>query len=63
MEHLLYLTPHRIVVLKVEGRRRADFEPPLPLYFGNPPTLLSPNSGVFAVRQDIFAGQLTFIGG
>src|SRR5215831_10275633 len=57
VQHLLHLIPHSIVVLEIECRKGADFEPALLLDLGDPFALRTSNVGIFGERQDIVARQ------
>ena len=35
VQHLLHLLPHRVEILEIEGRERADLDPPALLDLGN----------------------------
>src|SRR5215831_12287714 len=57
VQHLLHLVLHRVVILEIERRKRADFEPALPFDLGNPFALRTSNIGVLGERQDVPARQ------
>jgi len=58
MQHLLHLVPHRLVILEVEGRKRADLQPTAPFDLGNPLASIASDRGVFGRGQNIRTRQL-----
>ena len=57
VQHLLHLLPHRVEILEIECRERADLDPPTFLDLGDLGAALPAHLGVFVERQDIGAGQ------